>query len=91
MILARTTLEAGALAPSLGQLTEALKAGHYVIALDYLASFQRRIGHIGTIVTMLRDWEDTCQEIRQKKDERSSNGQHPPPTAYRSSHSSGSD
>jgi hypothetical protein len=57
LMLVRTVIEAGRLAPTVGHLTDALTSGSYGAALDHLADLQLRIGHMATIVTIMRDWE----------------------------------
>lgn len=66
LMLVRMVIEAGRLGPTVGDLTEALTTGSYVVALDYLADLQLRIGHMATIVTMLRDWERTNERLKKK-------------------------
>lgn len=63
----RTVIEAERLAPTVGDLTETLASGSYVAALDHLADLQARIGHMATIVTILRDWERTGERLARKE------------------------
>lgn len=67
LMLVRTVIEAGRLTPTVGCLTEALTSGSYVLALDHLADLQLRIGHMSTLVTILRDWEHTSQRLTRKE------------------------
>lgn len=67
LMLVRTVIEAGRLAPTVGDLTQALTSGSYVLALDHLADLQLRIGHMATIVTILRDWERTGERRTRKE------------------------
>lgn len=66
LMLVRTVIEAGRLSPTVEHLTEALEQQSYVAALDHLADLQFRIGHMATIVTILRDWEHTSKRTRKE-------------------------
>lgn len=66
LTLVRTVIEAERLAPTVERLVEALAGGSYVVALDHLADLQLRIGHMATIVTILRDWERTSKRLRKE-------------------------
>lgn len=63
----RTVIEAERLAPTVGDLTNALASGSYGAALDHLADLQLRIGHMSTIVTILRDWDRTRERLTRKE------------------------
>ena len=80
LMLVRTVIEAERLAPTVGHLVDALTSGSYVLALDHLADLQLRIGHMATIVTMLRDWE-ARNGTQQRKE---ANGRTPTKTIARS-------
>jgi hypothetical protein len=67
LMLVRTVIEAERLAPIVGDLRKALTSGSYAAALDHLADLQVRIGHMATIVTMLRDWERTSEQLTRKE------------------------
>lgn len=67
LTLVRTVIEAQKLGPIVGFLTEALAGGSYGTALDHLANLQFRIGHMATIVTMLRDWERSGERLARKE------------------------
>lgn len=67
LMLVRTVIEAGRLSPTVDHLTEALEQQSYVVALDHLADLQFRIGHMATIVTILRDWEHTGKRLKRKE------------------------
>ena|SRR5579864_3628827 len=67
LMLVRTVIEAGRLSPTVDHLTEALEQQSYVAALDHLADLQFRIGHMATIVTILRDWEHTGKRLTRKE------------------------
>lgn len=67
LMLVRTVIEAGRLAPAVDDLTQALQCRSYVAALDHLANLQLRIGHMATIVTILRDWQRTSEQLKRKE------------------------
>ena len=67
LMLVRTVIEAERLAPTVGHLADALMSGSYVLALNHLADLQLRIGHMATIVTILRDWERTGKRLMRKE------------------------
>ena len=67
LTLVRTVIEAQRLAPIVERLTEALASGSYGAALDHLADLQLRIGHMATIVTILRDWERMSERLTRKE------------------------
>jgi hypothetical protein len=85
--LVRTVIEARKLGPIVGFLTEALAGGSYGTALDHLADLQMRIGHMATIVTMLRDWERTGERLARKE----VYGRTTPQTIHRSARAGGID
>jgi hypothetical protein len=67
LMLVRTVIEAEKLAPTVGHLAHALTSGSYIAALDHLADLQLRIGHMATIVTILRDWERMSERLKRKE------------------------
>lgn len=67
LTLVRTVIEAKRLAPTVGRLTEALASESYADALEHVIDLQSRLGHMATIVTILRDWEDMSEGLRRKE------------------------
>lgn len=65
--LVRMVIEAERLTPCVHRLTESLTQGSYADALDHLADLQFRIGHMTTIVMILRDSEDMQERLERKE------------------------
>lgn len=87
LMLVRTVIEAERLAPTVGDLARALTSGSYAAALDHVADIQARIGHMATIVTMLRDWEQTRERLTRKE----GHGRTATQAIHRSAHAGGTD
>jgi hypothetical protein len=69
-MLARTALEADKLNENMAQFGGLLKDGQYAPALDQIADLQRRLGHIGTTLIIVRDWQEAIAAQDQAENQR---------------------